>query len=59
MLARSYELQERTGLFVKELYRSKQHRSVPAPSCPNCAAPTQVCWSTLLVCTNCGRVIEG
>src|SRR3954451_9466860 len=58
LLARSYELQERTGLFVNELYRSNQPRSVLAPSCPSCAAPTQVCCSTLLVCINCRRVVE-
>jgi hypothetical protein len=58
VLARSYELQDRTGLFVKEVYRSPQRRSEPAPTCPGCAAPTMVCWSTIFVCTNCRRVVE-
>jgi hypothetical protein len=58
MLARSYELQERTALFAKELPRPGRYRSGAAPSCPSCMAPTRICWSTILVCTNCGCVVE-
>src|SRR3954470_7350254 len=44
LLARSYELHERTALFAKELPRPGRHRSGPAPSCPSCMTPTRICW---------------
>jgi len=58
LLAHSYGLQERTNLFTNELPSREWRRNALAPSCPSCATPTQVCWSTLFVCTNCRRVVE-
>jgi len=58
LLARSCDLHERTSLFAQELQRRQRHRSGRAHYCPSCAAPTQVCWSALSVCTNCRRVVE-
>ena len=54
-LARSYELSERVGLVVNEIYRRGRSRA-RAASCPACAAPTRVC-STMFVCTNCARIV--
>jgi hypothetical protein len=59
LLARSYELQQKAGLFVGELKRPERPRSAHGPRCPGCASPTTVCCSTIFfVCTNCGRVVE-
>jgi hypothetical protein len=55
LLARSYELCDRSGLVVDEL--SKGGRSPRTFTCAACAARTLVC-STIFVCTNCRRVIE-
>jgi hypothetical protein len=56
LLARSYEFSDRAGLVIDELYRRGRKHAQPG-SCPACAAPTRVC-STMLVCTNCARVVE-
>jgi hypothetical protein len=58
VLARSYDLQDSAGLFTRELRIWKRHRSGLGSNCPDCAAPTETCWSTILVCTNCRRVVE-
>ena len=58
LLARSYELQDRTGLFVDELQRRGRLRRGLTPICPDCEAPKVVCSSTVTVCTNCRRVLE-
>jgi hypothetical protein len=58
LLAHSYDLQERTDLFTNELPSRERDRNELAPNCPDCASPTQVCWSTIFVCTNCRRVVE-
>src|SRR5690242_14543896 len=56
LLARSYELQNRSALFAKEHHRRLGSGRVLA--CPDCKALTQLCW-TMFVCTNCRRVVEG
>jgi tRNA(Ile2) C34 agmatinyltransferase TiaS len=58
LLARSYEMSDQFGLFAEELHSRNRHPRELAPSCPYCAASTQVDSSTIFVCTNCGRIIE-
>jgi hypothetical protein len=59
LLARSYDLQERSGLFARErLRRRKRDPNGQAPTCAVCTAPTRVSGFSIFVCTNCGRVVE-
>ena len=59
LLARSYDLQERSGLFARErLRRRKRDPNGELPTCAVCDAPTRVSGFSIFVCTNCGRVVE-
>ena len=58
LLALSSELQDTADLFARELQIWRRHRRGLGSNCPDCVAPTEVCWSTILVCTNCRRVVE-
>jgi hypothetical protein len=59
LLAQSYQLQERTGLAVKELSRRELPRGVTETRpCPACKQVTPVHYGTMFVCTSCHLIFE-